>query len=115
VHELRSFADSLESRALELATGPCVSLVQAALATKCFARSATWTEDKSALETVYQKATSWDTSDYPGLSRVLQMKLLHEQPQLRSDNIGSFLLYRESLLAEADDLSIICRCKCQLL
>ena len=104
MHELRSFADSFESRALELATGPCVSLVQAALATKRFARSATWTEDKSALETAYQKATSWDTSDYPGLSHVLQMKLLHERPQLRTDNVESFLLYRESFLAAADDL-----------
>lgn len=104
VNELRSFADGLESRALELGAGPSLSLAQSALRSTRFAKSATWTGDRVALETAHQKATSWDTTNYPGLSHVLQMKLLRDQPHLLIDNAELFLLYREGFLVAVDGL-----------
>ncbi|KAG9195064.1 hypothetical protein G6011_00184 [Alternaria panax] len=56
VLELHSFGDELESRLLELGAGPYVLFVQAALATKRFARSATWTDDHEALDAAYQNS-----------------------------------------------------------
>lgn len=56
------------------------------------------------METAHQKATSWDTTNYPGLSHVLQMKLLRDQPHLLIDNAELFLLYREGFLVAVDGL-----------
>jgi ankyrin repeat protein len=98
VDELRYFADRLESRALKLGAGPGISQAQSALRSTRFAKCATWTGNQIALEIEYQKTTSWDTPDYPGLTHVLQTKLFRDQPHLLTNKAEYFLFYRESFL-----------------
>ena len=104
VNELRFLADELETHALEVGAGLGIFLAQSTLKTTRFAKSATWSSDQVVLETLHQKATSWNTSDYPGLSYVLQMKLFRDQPHLLNDNVELFLLYREGFLLTVDNL-----------
>ena len=104
VNNLRSFADELESCALESGAGLGVSLAQSALKNTRFAKSGIWTEHQVLLEIERHKTTSWDTAEYPGLTHALQTKLFRDQPHLLRDDVESFLLYREKFLAAADDL-----------
>ena len=58
-----------------------------------------WTYSHSRLQDALETIDSWNKPDYLGLSHVLQMKLLRDQPHLIAHNAEQFLLYKELFLA----------------